>query len=390
MKINYKLTIANATVLVCLLPYISPFKTGLDSQPYGLIFIIISWLTLYKHQTKHKHFMLLSLITFLLSSIILTVEAIIYGDTLSFIRGVYGYFVLFVAPFYFLTYLRFYDFPKRTFYLSSSLYFIAAIIQAFVDVNFFDFLVDIRTSESRGVTSLTPEPTYYGIVCLLLLMVCLVSESFKNKERKYLSLFFVIQIVFLAKSSMAILLLLILSFYFLCLKKISSIKILLGLFLLLCGHFGILHLMEGSRVYDLYTRSIELGFYLFKIDASMNERLSHIYFSLYGMLSNAFLPNFNSNFSTLLDNRYILSDGFFWYGESGKKIMSYWGGVFFNLGFIGVFYYIILASSVKKGQLGVFLFVLTPILFTAVPMAMTIVSFLFSIFIFRSELRKPC
>ncbi|MXC93545.1 hypothetical protein FQZ99_24965, partial [Escherichia coli] len=142
-----------------------------------------------------------------------------------------------------------------------------AIIQAFVDVNFFDFLVDIRTSESRGVTSLTPEPTYYGIVCLLLLMVCLVSESFKNKERKYLSLFFVIQIVFLAKSSMAILLLLILSFYFLCLKKISSTKILLGLFLLLCGHFGILHLMEGSRVYDLYTRSIELGFYLFKIDA---------------------------------------------------------------------------------------------------------------------------
>ncbi|MXF24346.1 hypothetical protein FQ029_27285, partial [Escherichia coli] len=70
MKINYKLTIANATVLVCLLPYISAFKTGLDSQPYGLIFIIISWLTLYKHQTKHKHFMLLSLITFLLSSII--------------------------------------------------------------------------------------------------------------------------------------------------------------------------------------------------------------------------------------------------------------------------------------------------------------------------------
>ena len=75
---------------------------------------------------------------------------------------------------------------------------------------------------------------------------------------------------------------------------------------------------------------------LLKSDASINERLQHVVYSLYGSYQNAFLPSGLDNFSLVWDRVSQEFQEYFWYGKPNDKIMSWIGEWVYSLGLFGI------------------------------------------------------
>jgi hypothetical protein len=90
---------------------------------------------------------------------------------------------------------------------------------------------------------------------------------------------------------------------------------------------------NGTRIFDIVFLLAKNGpLYLFKLDASMNERLAHVIFPLHASVDAFFLPQGTDTFS---ENRIRLEpfyNGFFWYSMNTDKIMSWIGDWFYTLG----------------------------------------------------------
>lgn len=370
--------IAKVAVIFSFFPFITPVYNGMDSQPYSLIFVLVSFFLFSKDSIPYPTLFLISVLYFLIAISMFVFDALIYEFSFEFVRNVANYLSLCILPFYYIMYIRKYSFPKGIFIFSSLLYFFAAIVQQVLEPEIFNFLVHSRTTETRGVTSLTPEPTHYGFVCFIFLMIVQFSGCFSKKEKIILNFFFVLQILFLAKSSMTVLFLMLFYLYYFIIRDLSLNKFLFAIAFVIVFNFSI-EFLEGSRVYEIYNNFIDVGYLIFKYDASMNDRLSHIYLSLYGFFNNGFLPNLQSEFYYLTENKFNLSDGFFWYGLPGTKIMSYIGSIVFQTGFLGVLYLILLFYYMGSSHRTFLIFVMIPILFSAIPLSLPLIPFLFAI-----------
>lgn len=133
---------------------------------------------------------------------------------------------------------------------------LTGLVQRFINRAFMTSLLSAsRTSLDRGVVSLAVEPTTYGLFCLLLMIVCW--EYFENGKVFYSALC-LFQIIFLAQSSMAVLLLVVLALYvgivyfafsLRATTKIGVISVVgLGI---ICGYFFVNEFLFGTRVHVL-------------------------------------------------------------------------------------------------------------------------------------------
>jgi hypothetical protein len=268
------------------------------------------------------------------------------------------------------------------------IYSFIGLLQLFVSKYIFEFIVHVRTSDERGVTSLTPEPTYYGVICYLFLLLIIISDSFSKKEKIIYGLLLVLQILLLAKSSMVVLYLVFLALAFLLGSNFLSIKNLISIslvVLLLFSYVNHYNLLEGSRILTLIELASVGGIYVFGQDASMNDRLSHIYLSFYGFFENFGLPGLFSTFIHVAERKEEVSNGFFWWGGAGNKIMSYWGTIIYEMGMFSILYFSIVLRSISKDRVFMLLAFIIP-LFAAVPIANPIVSLIIAIGLFN--LRK--
>ena len=271
--------------------------------------------------------------------------------------------------------------------LSTFIWLLTGFIQTIYDKNFLNFLVRSprAISDTRGVTSLAPEPTFYGII-LLFLILFFLQTNYKNKN--YFICGCVIGIIFFAKSSMIFVFLCIMIFFYL-LTHLNIRSILTAIAFFVIVPFVILEYMNETRLSFLIHEVLTQPNSIY-MDLSIVDRLIHIFLSLKGFLDNNMLPNGFLNWeyykSTQIPD--LIRDGIL-YPEyetndaraRGGRIMSGFGAAFFELGFIAVLipitllrvYYLLYKKNLKKFFF--FSLFVNLIMFSAIPIGFSIFAF---------------
>ena len=367
-------------------PYISFVYTGTDIQPYSLvvnmaIFIIL----IFYHKIKKLN--KVNLLLFI--PVILSITLIFFSENkFSGFRSLYGYLNLAVSL---IVYSYIIAHKEKLFlkFLTLSVYTwtIVAIIQTFFLRSFLFFLLPrnseaISIGESRGVNSLAPEPTFYGLVTLFMILVIILIPSERLKSKNYLLILLILSIILLSKSSMTILFLFLFLFLFLLihffsLKNFLMLVSFLSLTVILITYIDFSFLAD-IRVYKLFQIAIENPLEVATIDASMNDRVSAIYFSLKGFFTSWLLPHSYGAYSEFLKSEVPHSD-YFWYVTINDRIKSYYGSIFFELGafgmiiFISISYYLYKYYSYSKKMFLLFFLFFNSILFSAIPLSLPLV-----------------
>jgi len=192
------------------------------------------------------------------------------------------------------------------------IWFFVGAVQSFINPVFLTSLLRVaRTSETRGVTSLSAEPSFYAVVLFFFLFFV---KDF-SKHKIFFFILIVLQVLFFAQAALgALLLFLFFAMYFL--GDMSSKKqFLFFTIIVILGIIGYIFfdlieaLFWGNRIWSLLNRFFAGDILL---DQSVYDRYYAIVDSILGMINNSFLPH-----------------GF------RDRIMSGFGAVFYELGFMG-------------------------------------------------------
>ena len=355
-------------------PYISFVNIGTDMQPYSLFLAIVLFFTFEKRFTPAQ---LCILYVFVFSTFILFLNSINF----TVLRSYFNYLSLFFLSHVVFNVLKTERIDFDYFLKKSILvWFFVGLGQSLFDKRFMTFLISgSRTTENRGVTSLAPEPTFYGIVLVFFLIFLLHLETPRKKTYLFLCVF---GILVFAKSSMALLFLAILTFFYIIthvsLKYIFISVITVFLLPVFVGRF-----MDGTRLSDLLFKIVDNPISLVLIDASINDRFFHVFFSMKGFYDNFFMPNGYLSWSNYVNmeipkfSEYVIVE---WFSVEGR-IMSGYGSAFFELGIVAIAVPIslfLLYFSLFKNDLRKFIFfflTINAIMFSAIPIGFSLFSF---------------
>ena len=375
-------------LLLCLcFPYVTPISFGTDVQPWGVMFSTILATTLL---IKGYRFKILIIVLFI--PIIASILLFPFSDyPFSAFRSFSGYVSIGVIPLVFHYLLKSnYDSTILILKFATIAYMVVALVQTFIYIDFMSFVLNrLDGGGGRGVNSLSTEPTFYGLICLFLLLTISALEMTHKKTYIYLLLF---QIIFLAQSSLTILLLLIIGFFYV-LFRLGPKSIFLGSSICILLFYIVTMSEIDNRAVSLATRLIYNPEVLL-LDGSINSRASNIYFSLKGFFDNYGVPGGFSAFPAYWTSEIDGHEIFFQSASSAPiRIMSFYGAMLFELGAIGalipITYSIIIFKAYKDNirQFLILMFSINAILFTAVPMSFTLVGMYFGALIFKAENR---
>ncbi len=320
-------------IVLVFFPWVSFNVNTLDTQPWIFIFgSIFIWLFI-----KSQKDILTLLILFILP-IISQLVAILFGsdfDLVLFIRGFASYAIFAYVYIIQKNNLNLYsDFYKYIFVINL-LYLFVGVVQLIVSPLFFDWIVTGRTSVSRGVSSLSVEPTAFGLFLLILSIIHLLSMNSHNRKKVLFIVFFnAIFILFVAQSTTASLYLLIGSMMLIFSKSNMMRKI----FIFISGISGVLYIIYygNSRIAVIF-KAISNGdfFNTFLLDQSVHDRIMATIYPFISIYENLFIPGgfYLSSSLKPVDMSWI--DSSFGYFHTGDKIMSLWGGVVAETGVVG-------------------------------------------------------
>jgi hypothetical protein len=386
-KINYNsLDPLYLIILVTVFfPYVTFYSFGTDIQPWNILYVTLFTAIMLISNTKISK----SLIFLFLPVLYALFLFVLSVNKFDGLRSFLGYFTIAFVPFVTLYILeRKYQLFVRILKISTIIYMIVGIIQMIYKA---DFLISIlgrlRTTLGRGFTSLSPEPTAYGLICIFLLLIFLTLTIENKKKYIYMLLF---QIVFIAQSSMTILFLLIFVFYKLLFKmniKIVFVSILsVIVFILLYDSL----LSFNSRSMIMLNSAINSPTDIVYRDQSINDRASAIYFSIKGFIDNYFIGNGFSKYAEYLNNE-LPKQTYFWYVSTSNRIMSYYGSILFELGFIGLLipftYSAIIFQAYKRNlkDMLVYLLFLNTILFSAIALSFPLVGVYIATLLYKAK-----
>lgn len=364
-------------------PYLKIVEIPSDTQPYALIlsFFIFLMASSFKGPLP-----VMLLLVPMFGSILLGVES---GFSLNAIRSITNYtsiFFISFASYYLIRHRNLLDILN----LNTVIYiwFAVGIIQLLLLDKFgYSIISNTRTNSTRGVISLAPEPSYYGVICIFLLLI----NDLIGKNKRLNQVLLIIQIIIFAQSSFIILVL----FYYILLKVLVYKSIYYKIIVLsLCIAFILIvffyvsktfpDLFSGKRVFLVLSRIVENPQKFILSDASSNNRFFHIFFSIKGFVDNLFFPHGYTAWAGYLND--ILDE----YGRiawwiSKTRIMSTFGATLFELGFIGLFIpfsinsVIIFAFKKDIKHMIFFLLFINAILLTSIPLALPHISLIIGI-----------
>ncbi|HFQ4921611.1 TPA: hypothetical protein ACGUPI_003893 [Vibrio vulnificus] len=370
-------------LLTVFFPWVSFGLNSMDTQPWAFVVSIFFLLSCYRDITFNK------LVWPIFLALFAVVSSLFYlGDDIALIiRGVFSYWFLVTVFVACWCYFSRYGYPCRTIYFCNLIYLVVAVVQYNYGEAVFDFISIVRTTESRGVTSLAIEPTNFGLVLLLFSWFYLIIGEYRlNKLDKVFVFLNFFSILFLAKSSMTIVFIFIFFIFAVLYKlKIIHVIVLFSMFFFLGDVF--VYLFPETRVSQLLVEVSYGGLLdLIKNDASLNYRMSSIIFPYQGLLGNFFIPGGFSSFKYIAIELKESSQGLFWYGEH-KKIMSFVGSFIYEMGLIGLMFIGSFMISIQNGSYrrlleSVYLFLL---LSMAIPVASPIVAFLLCILFYTKK-----
>jgi len=382
---NYKVN--KVVGFLCLIsmffPWVSFRLLNLDIQPWfiilGAIFVLLNLKRKYPIEVWYALLMFISCV--LIGMAYRTFDFL-------FARAFMSYLAFFTCMASYYIYKKYVGETLKLLIYANIIWLSSGFLQFIFGSKILSFLVVARTTLDRGVTGLAPEPTFFAMFLFFLNWLLILESNYlqvKTKVVRWLLFLNVFTIIFIAKSSMIIVFLLISLFLYAFYKasarfllKIASASVSVGLLVfILFNSYG--HLYSDIRVIKLATIAFETPSILVEKDASLNDRVSHIYFSFKGSVSDYGVPHGFHNFGEYIRIERSLSSGFFWWGGDGNKIMSWSGSLVYELGILSIFMILILFGSIwdkSRVRYSIFilalLFILTlsaiPVSFPLIPM----------------------
>jgi hypothetical protein len=285
-------------------------------------------------------------------------------------------FVIYASPWIFacVAYLASQRKIEISRYIVFMIYLWAAIglIQWLIDPRTFEFLVNTRTTGDRGVTSLAPEPSFYGLTIIHMWLTLLLIQP-QTALKGHIVLLCIFQILILAQSTLAILVLFALLSIF-ALRNVrwivACVVWFLAFFLMFDGGGGI-----NSRVFYLINIALSNPSEILYLDASISERFYHVFLPLKHAISSGLMPHGFDAFAEVIDqgqNQYAS----FWWGAVQNKIMSGVGGAVFELGWFSLIYFFVFYRYLSRYEIissfhklvigiGIFFVLLSSVTFSA-------------------------
>ena len=383
-------------IILALIPWVSFGLNNLDSQPWTFIYAIIFFLIIKKvifPKYSKKIFILVILGLFFATAMSSSIDY-------NVIRGFINYLGLPLLYVAFYNYFVRYGVPIKLIIVLNFVWIFFGFIELFFP-EFMSLLSKMRTSSSRGVTSLAPEATFFGVY---LFFSSLLFIEFKNlvNTKKILILLMInfLAVLFLAKSSMTVLFYLISLFSFLIFKfyytlrdlkvlKKNIINFIIWPAIILTILILFKDFLLGTRLYALAALLFEKSIMEIVImDGSVNSRVESVYFSLVGTYKNYFVPG---GFDSFIDMRRQIFDTsetkYFFNRYESNKIMSWNGSIFYELGIFGIIVTVFLMKSINNKSRGSIFYMITLfiILFSAVPVAFPLVPMVIALIVYNNN-----
>lgn len=317
-----------AFIFFSLFPYLKAIPIPVDTQPTGLALGMLLILLMRQHQAGAGVWVLGGI----MAAAILLFMA---GDVeLSAIRNIIGYISIFVFSYLFFNItISNKELLQKCISIAIVIWFLVGLMQIAFGRGFLVFLIsDARTTDSRGVTSLAPEPTYYASQMLFLLLSHMMLGL-----RKHIVGICLFSILFLAISSQVVLIIILATSA--CLPFMLGRRgfgfVLLSAFLI--GGVGYVLFDDYKNQYRILTLIdivIKNPTGLLLVDASANERFAAIYVSFKSFFENFFLPHGvsgNYYYEAFLDLKKSNPE-FLWAAVPSKSNLSGAGRIAFELG----------------------------------------------------------
>ena len=345
-----------AFLFFCFFPYIRILPLELDSQPNALLlsFVIIALLGKCKLNRE-----LAWLLFVLVAAIVCMLFSNPNGFGLRILTTYISLFFIASATYISLKYLN--GIPYIFFTRVVLIWFIVGLVQCTVYPSFMDFLLlrsdnVLMLERGRGVTSLAVEPTFYGMICLFLLMINYL--NFKNEVHYWLiNLLLIIQLVVFSRSTTCFGVV-VLSFSLYMFYKMLRSKYRICWFFLCIVLSLVIYIVAQWMVDNINIRASKaLQFLLdnpsnfLTMDYSVNNRFLQAFFPIKGFIDNYGMPHGLGVF-----NEYLMKvdqdpfwNAFIGYDVSNdKKIVASMGATLFELGLFALPLYYVIILAWKK------------------------------------------
>lgn len=331
IKIILRNALFGLFLISALFPWSPPILKFTDLQPTPIFFSILYFIIF----VRKISFVCIWPISAFLAAISLM---FFFGIDLNSLRGVYPYLLFTIVILATVDYLNFSGNKLSLWiiYPCMFIWFCVSIIQ-FQNPEFAISLISRTTatslSQGRGVSSLAPEPTFYAIQMLvfsIIVFLLYLMKSIRTQDFYLLQAISVSQILFLSKSAVVIVILLIAIFLYCIVFKFKYILVVPLI-------FGVIGYLEIGRLGVFLNR---IDFYDFKlrnftVDVSFSDRISQIFYSYYNTVTDFFIPHgfnswqfINANiFDIMLGSNSI---------SSNPRVLSLTGSILYELGIFGV------------------------------------------------------
>lgn len=179
-------------------PYVTFVKTQTDLQMYCLV---ISFLCVIYYFVQSRLFINKKFIWLLAMLTVAILIMLVTGINFNAFRSLANYCSITFISIATFNIIKKFELNEKYCKFFIWVWFIVGLVQITVNRNFLSFLLSQgRTTEGRGVFGLANEPSFYGIIMSLALLVVL---NFKKKKWLYAFLI-TVQVVFFAQSMMGI------------------------------------------------------------------------------------------------------------------------------------------------------------------------------------------
>jgi hypothetical protein len=390
-KIKTNNLLYHLMILFCFFPFLNILRLPIDSQPNALILsfliIIINYKTLIYHLPTKLLFLI---ILFLVANIVLLFSNFTFITFTSYI----SYLSLCFIPLAVYISLKKINGLSFNFFKKIILIWgLVGFIQRIYEPEFLIFL-QYRSNGSglmgRGVNSLAPEPTYYGTVIALFIVIYVIN-NFLEKENKLWFILLLIQLFILSISStiIAVFLISTIIYFLITLFKINFKNKLFYIVFFLSTIFIIFlkinsDLISNTRLYKIIIIVISRP-ELIMLDQSINERFNHVFFPIVSLYENFMIPMGFDNFKNYIITKISLNQYPILFVNidlsNYNKIMSGYGAAFFELGGFGLLIPIFLFSFFKtflnKKRIIYIFILLNMLLFTSISLNNALILFVF-------------
>jgi hypothetical protein len=322
-----------------------PLPIQTDTQPNALLMATLVFLVGRRVPLPLPVWMLLVLF---IGALILFVTG---GITMDGLRSLLGYTTVFIVAAATLV-LAANDIRLSDRLLDYSVYVWAFVgaAQRFLWRPFMTFLVTAsRTSETRGVASLSNEPSLYATTMIFFIIFYFM----RRREQSFPVLLCIVQIVLFSQSALGILfVVMMLGLY--ALLRFSAPTAIVAVMALFAISFALFmyggQLLAGTRIGSLLMTLKDSPLLMLRLDQSVSARVASIFYSLKGAVDSAFTPHGFEAWKEYFHTQNMIYKGLFSDDTLVDRIMSGYGTALFEMGWVGLTIPVLITVGVIKSM----------------------------------------